>query len=239
MVNQINPIYWFQNIGVLNMIIKGLIIGVVVSAPMGPVGILCVQRTLNKDRWCGFATGLGASISDIFYALMTGLGMSFIMDTIEDVKVAFWIKVVGSILLFLFGFFTFRSKPSDKMKPVSHDKGTLFQNFISGFFVTVSNPLIIFLFIAMYGQMTFILPESDKSTFIIPDHILLQFIGYIGIIVGAVGWWFFLTWIIDKVRNKFNVGGIWLINRIIGTVVMIVSTLILLHTIRDYFTFVV
>ncbi len=224
-----NPIYWFQNIGFLNMIIKGMIIGVVVSAPMGPVGILCVQRTLNKDRWCGFVTGLGAALSDIIYALMTGFGMSFIMDTIESPTVAFWIKVVGSVLLFLFGLFTFKSNPIERVKPVSHNKGTLFHNFISGFLVTISNPLIIFLFIAMYGQMTFILPDSP----------LLQIIGYLFVIVGAVGWWFLLTWLIDKVRNKFNVRGIWLINRIIGSVVMLVSVLILLHTVRDYFKFVI
>ena len=206
-----------------------MIIGVVVSAPMGPVGILCVQRTLNKDRWCGFVTGLGAALSDIIYALMTGFGMSFIMDTIESPTVAFWIKVVGSVLLFLFGLFTFKSNPNERVKPVSHNKGTLFHNFISGFLVTISNPLIIFLFIAMYGQMTFILPDSP----------LLQIIGYLFVIVGAVGWWFLLTWLIDKVRNKFNVRGIWLINRIIGSVVMLVSVLILLHTVRDYFKFVI
>lgn len=211
------------------MIIKGMIIGVVVSAPMGPVGILCVQRTLNKDRWCGFVTGLGAALSDIIYALMTGFGMSFIMDTIESPTVAFWIKVVGSVLLFLFGLFTFKSNPIERVKPVSHNKGTLFHNFISGFLVTISNPLIIFLLIAMYGQMTFILPDSP----------LLQIIGYLFVIVGAVGWWFLLTWLIDKVRNKFNVRGIWLINRIIGSVVMLVSVLILLHTVRDYFKFVI
>ena len=223
-----NPVYWFQNIGFLNMIIKGLIIGVVVSAPMGPVGILCVQRTLNKDRWCGFVTGLGAATSDIIYALLTGYGMSFIMDTIQNDDVAFWIKAVGSILLFLFGLYTFKSNPIDRVKPVSHNKGTLLHNFISGFFVTLSNPLIIFLFIAMYGQMTFILP----------DDWILQIVGYIALVIGAVGWWFLLTWLINKVRNKFNVRGIWLINRIIGTIVMVVSVIILLHTIRDYFKFV-
>ena len=230
-----NPIHWFQfeNIGCMNMIIKGLIIGVVVSAPMGPVGILCVQRTLNKDRWCGFVTGLGGAVSDVIYALMTGLGMSFIMDTIESPNVAFWIKAIGSVLLFLFGFFTFRSNPVERVKPVSHNKGTLFHNFLSGFFVTVSNPLIIFLFIAMYGQLTFILPENVEMGW------LLQIIGYLFIIVGAIGWWFFLTWIIDKVRNRFNVRGIWMINRIIGSVVMAVSILILLHTIRDYFKYII
>ena len=62
---------WMQNVGVLEEIMKGFLIGVLASAPMGPVGILTVQRTLNKGRWEGFATGIGASISDILYAIIT------------------------------------------------------------------------------------------------------------------------------------------------------------------------
>ena len=63
---------WMQNVGVFEEMMKGFLIGVLASAPMGPVGILTVQRTLNKGRWEGFATGIGASISDIIYAIITG-----------------------------------------------------------------------------------------------------------------------------------------------------------------------
>ena len=69
-------------IDLLELILKGIIIGIIASAPMGPVGILCIQRTLKKGRWYGFVTGIGASLSDIIYALITGLGMSFVMDLI-------------------------------------------------------------------------------------------------------------------------------------------------------------
>ena len=72
--------FTFQ-IDILNTIFKGVIIGMLASAPMGPVGILCVQRTLNKGRWYGFVTGVGATASDLFYALITGLGMSFVRAT--------------------------------------------------------------------------------------------------------------------------------------------------------------
>nr|MBP9637656.1 LysE family translocator [Bacteroidaceae bacterium] len=70
------------HITIVDILIKGFIIGVVVSAPLGPVGVLCVQRTLNKGRWYGFVTGLGAALSDIVYALLTGYCMSFISDII-------------------------------------------------------------------------------------------------------------------------------------------------------------
>lgn len=71
------------HIDILDLMFKGVLIGILASAPMGPVGVLCIQRTLNKGRWYGFVTGIGAAVSDIFYALITGLGMSFVMEFIE------------------------------------------------------------------------------------------------------------------------------------------------------------
>ena len=69
---------------ILDFIFKGLLIGIIASAPMGPVGILCIQRTLNKGRWYGFITGIGAAVSDTIYALIVGLGMSFIMGPLQN-----------------------------------------------------------------------------------------------------------------------------------------------------------
>ena len=94
---------------IFDILIKGFAIGVVVSAPLGPVGVLCIQRTLNKGRWYGFITGLGASVSDIAYALLTGYGMSFIFDYID--KNMFYLQLLCSIMLLLFVIYTFRSNP--------------------------------------------------------------------------------------------------------------------------------
>ena len=104
---QLNFQDWMQNVGVFEEMMKGFLIGVLASAPMGPVGILTVQRTLNKGRWEGFATGIGASISDILYAIITGYFMYLVVDIIEDPIIALWIKVIGSALLFAFGVYTF------------------------------------------------------------------------------------------------------------------------------------
>ncbi len=213
-----------SQIGPLEMAVKGMIIGIVASAPMGPVGVLCVQRTLNKGRWQGFATGVGATVSDIIYAAITGFGMSFVVDIIENPDVAYWIKVAGSILLFVFGLWTFRSNPAKQIRPVSHNKGNLVHNFVTGFFVTLSNPLIIFLFVAMFGQFTFIVNNPFP-----------QFIGYVFIAVGALLWWFGLTWLVNKVRHKFDVRGIWIINRIIGIIVMAVSAYVAFSVLTDNF----
>ena len=114
---------WIDHVTILDLLIKGLIIGVVVSAPLGPVGVLCIQRTLNKGRWFGFVTGLGAALSDIFYALMTGYGMSFMDELI--LKHQLLLQAVGSVMLLLFGIYTFRSNPVHSIRPVSLKKGCL------------------------------------------------------------------------------------------------------------------
>ena len=85
------------------LILKGLLVGIIASAPMGPVGILCIQRTIQKGRPYGIVTGAGAALSDIFYALITGLGMSFVMDFIGEKQNIFWLKLAGSVMLFIFG----------------------------------------------------------------------------------------------------------------------------------------
>lgn len=205
----------------LDIIVKGMIVGIICSAPMGPVGVLCVQRTLNKGRWYGFVTGIGATLSDLIYALLTGFGMSFVMELIDNPQNKFCLQIFGSILLFIFGVYCFRSDPRKNIYHKSkNQKGTLTHNLITAFIVTISNPLIIFLFLATFAQFAFI----------IPDHPLEMSLGYLSIAAGALLWWYGLTWLIDKVRAYFTMSAIVIINRIIGTIVMVFSTAIFIGT---------
>lgn len=206
---------WFESVNTLDLLIKGLIVGIVASAPMGPVGVLCIQRTLNKGRWYGFVTGIGAAFSDIVYALITGFGMSFVVDFIEDRTNMFYLQLVGSIMLFLFGVYTYRSNPAQSVRPASTKRGTLFHNMFTGFLVTFSNPLIIFLFVALFARFTFV----------VPNHLLQQSLGYVSVFFGALVWWFVLTYFVNKVRARFDVKGIWVLNRIIGGVVIVASVI--------------
>ena len=192
---------------IFDIIVKGFIIGVVVSAPLGPVGVLCIQRTLNKGRWYGFVTGLGASLSDIAYALLTGYGMSFVFDYIN--KNIFYLQLLGSIMLLLFGIYTFRSNPVQSIRPASSNKGSYFHNFITAFFVTLSNPLIIFLFIGLFARFAFVQPGVV---------VFEEITGYLAIAF------------VNKVRTKFNLRGIWILNRVIGSIVMLVSVAGLIYT---------
>ena len=195
-----------------DIIWKGFIIGVVVSAPLGPVGVLCIQRTLNKGRWYGFVTGLGASLSDIAYALITGYGMSFVFDYVN--KNIFYLQLFGSILLLAFGLYTFRSNPVQSIRPVSTNRGSYFHNFITAFVVTLSNPIIILLFIGLFARLAFV-----SEGVLVFEAVS----GYLAIALGALTWWFGITYFVNKVRKQFNLRGIWVLNRVIGSVVMLVS----------------
>ncbi len=215
------------HLNLIEWIFKGLLIGIIASAPMGPVGVLCVQRTLNKGRWYGFVTGIGAAISDFIYALITGFGMSFVAHLlIENPQNRFLLQIIGSIMLLVFGLYCYCTDPTKNIRATSNNKGTLLNNGVTAFLVTFSNPLIIFLFMACFAQ--FALVPTDPP--------LQVGVSYICIICGAIMWWFGLTWLIDKIRNKFDASGIVIINKVIGSVVMTFSVIMLIGTLLNFYT---
>ena len=213
-MNEINELFQqlVSQISILEIVVKGMIIGIVASAPMGPVGVLCIQRTLNKGRAYGFVTGTGAALSDILYALLTGYGLSFIYDIISNQSTLFWLQIIGASIMFIFGLHTFRTNPMKNTRNVSRNKSSLLQNGITGFFITLSNPTIILLFLGLFTPLNFMLPEQP---------FFMQCIGYLSIFGGAMLWWFFITYVVSKLRVCFDVRGIRVINRIIGVAVML------------------
>jgi threonine/homoserine/homoserine lactone efflux protein len=215
-MNEINELFQqlVSQITILEIILKGMVIGIVASAPMGPVGVLCVQRTLNKGRAYGFVTGVGAAFSDILYALLTGYGLSFLYEIISNQTTLFWTQIIGAAIMFIFGVHTFRTNPIKNTRNVSRNKSSLLQNGVTGFFITLSNPLILLLFMALFTPFNFMLPDMP---------LLNQCIAYLSIFGGAMLWWLFITYVVNKLRVRFDVRGIWIINRIIGIIVMTCS----------------
>lgn len=196
--------------GLIYVIWRGIAIGVIISAPMGPVGILCVQRTLEKGRSIGFFTGIGAALSDLFYCLLTGFGLSFIEDFLTNNQNV--IQMVGSVVLVLFGIYLFRSNPARTLKKPDEQRPSKGKNILSGFLFTFSNPLIIFLIIGLFARFNFLLPELTAAYYMA---------GYAFIFLGALLWWWIVTFFIDKVRSHFNLRSMWLVNKITGVIIMI------------------
>lgn len=189
----------------LYIIPRAIIIGILVSAPMGPVGVLCIQRTLNKGRGSGFFTGVGAAFSDIFYCLITGLGLSFVTDFIT--KNQYLLQIVGSGVIIAYAIYLFVSNPSKQMKSPEEQSNNFFKDFYTGFLFTVSNPLIIFLIIGLLARFNIMKAEYSEFHFAA---------GYVAIFCGAILWWWFITLIVSKARKKFNLRAMRIMNRVIA-----------------------
>ncbi|MHB9055230.1 MAG: LysE family translocator [Paludibacteraceae bacterium] len=193
--------------------LKGIIIGLSTSMPLGPIGMLAIQRTLNRGQKHGLATGLGGAASDLVYAVITLFFVSFVIDIIDQHR--FVIQLIGSIIVVLFGIWIFRSNPI--AQPLPHEKPiehSIMNDFITSFGLTLSNPLIIFVLIALFSHLNFVSLETS-----IFGHIL----GLTGIFIGAMGWWTLLTSFSSKFRDRFNIRGLKIINRITGTVIMVLG----------------
>lgn len=194
----------------LYVLIRGFAIGVLISAPMGPIGMLVIQRTLNKGRWPAFFTGIGASISDLAYCLLTGFGMSFITSFVEQNQTI--LSLVGSAVLAAFGIYLFRNNPARALRRPGPTDNTYWKDLVTGFLFTVSNPLILFFIIGLFARFNFLLPEFEFYHYVS---------GYASIMGGALFWWFSITFFVNKVRSHFNVRSLWLVNRIIGSLLII------------------
>lgn len=192
---------------------RAIAIGVLISAPMGPIGMLIIQRTLSKGRWPAFFTGIGAALSDLAYCLLTGLGISFITDFIETHQ--FLLQVVGGVVLAAFGIFLFRKNPTRTLHTSDPQvSNNYLSDAVTGFFLTFSNPLILFFIIGLFARFNIIQPEYNWL------HYTLV---YVLIFVGALAWWYLVTMLVNRLRKRFNVRSLWLINRIIGSILIVMA----------------
>lgn len=206
----------------LYMLWRGLAVGVLVSAPMGPVGMLCIQRALHRGRRAGLYTGVGAAVSDLLYCLITGFGLSFIEDFLKQNERI--ITLVGSAVLIAFGVYLLRSNPSKGLRTPQENRGSIYKNILTGFLFTVSNPLILFLIIGLFARFNFLAPELQYYHYLV---------GYAGILAGALAWWWLVTAFVDKVRAHFNLRSMWLVNRIIGGIILCFALVGIFTGIRD------
>ena len=196
----------------LGLATKGFLIGILVSAPLGPVGLLCIQRTLSKGRRHGFVSGLGAALSDVIYATITGLSVGLIVDIIEAWQKP--IEIFGCMLLGVFGYYIFRSNPVKNLKKHRESKSSYLQDFATSFLLTFSNVLIVLLFLGLYARFTFALPTHSL-------WIILNGLG--GIALGAVVWWYTVTYLVSKMRRWFNIRGIRLLNQAVGIIILCIA----------------
>ena len=197
----------------IDVFTKGYIIGICTSVPVGPIAILCIQRTLNKGRLQGFFFGLGAATSDCNYATIALFGLSFVLDFIKQNQLA--IQIIGSLIILFFGIYIFFNNPVkvlNKNEPVKAI--SLSQDYFSSFFLTLSNPLIIFLFLGLFARFNFLTQETS---------IWESLVGVASVFAGAITWWFLITLVVSIFRKKFNIRGLWIVNKTTGSLIALLA----------------
>ena len=206
-------LFYNSHIMLFDIFIKGIIIGLSITIPLGPIGMLTIQRTLNRGQKHGLVSGLGGTISDILYSVITLFFLSFVVDLIELHR--FEIQIIGSVIIIFFGLWIFRSNPMAQPLPdekrVEH---SMLNDFITSFGLTLSNPFMVFILIALFSNLNFVTVETS---------VFGQILGLTAIFAGSFTWWIVLTSFVSKFRDKFNIRGLKLINHISGTVIMLMG----------------
>jgi threonine/homoserine/homoserine lactone efflux protein len=207
----------------ISTIIEGITIGLCTSIPVGPIAILIIQRTLQKGRMHGFTSGLGAATSDTFYALLAIVGLSVVLSFIEENKLI--IQIIGSAIMVIFGVYIFFQNPAKNIEKSKTDKSSYWQEYLTAFFLTLSNPLMIFLYIGLFAQYNFISSES---------HFIEIAIGICSVFLGAALWWFLLTLLASIFRKRFNIRGLWILNKATGILISVLALVALISSISGF-----
>ncbi len=202
----------------LNLLWKGVVTGLAVSIPLGPLGILCIQRTVNKTWKAGIFSGIGIAAADTMYAFIAGFSLSIIIDFIRQYELYF--KLVGLFVLILLGIYIFRSNPTKQIQGYKRRGPSHLQDFLTTFLVTLSNPLSVFVFIAIFTSYSIVLQFS---------HPLEAMLTIGGIFIGASGWWISVTGLAHFFRHKFTINALYWAYRVIGLGVILIAVVFFIY----------
>lgn len=190
----------------LNFLLRGLIIGFSIAAPVGPIGILCIRRTLNGGRISGLVSGLGAATADSIYGCVAGFGLAFISNFL--VKQQIWLHLIGGAFLCYLGIKTLFAKPANQA--VAARENGLLVDYASTFFLTLTNPMTIISFAAIFAGLGL---ASTRGNYGSAGILVL------GVFMGSALWWLVLSSGVGIFRKKFNTNSLQWVNRISGLII--------------------
>ncbi|HON55118.1 MAG TPA: LysE family transporter [Bacteroidales bacterium] len=192
--------------------LKGFIVGMGASIPLGPMGIVCVQKTLSKGRHAGMIAGLGSSVTDTIFAAIAILGLAYIKSMI--VKYEDYLLLFGGIIVGLIGMKIFLTNPIKQIRYPMTGKKHL-TDFFSSMAMTLSNPGSLFLILGLFA---FVGVNTDG---IANEHVISSTL--IGVFLGTATWWFILSATVSIFRKKFRLRQLVMINRISGIIIFILG----------------
>ena len=192
--------------------LKGFLVGVCASAPMGPIAILVVQKTLSKGQRAGFFTGLGASVVDTIYALIAIFALAFAQSFIHAHENI--IYLVGGSILIGIGLSMALSNPFRRRKKNEKKSSFSSTDFLQAIAMGVSNPMAIFVIFALFGFVG--ITNDDPTSWNVAPIIL-------SVSAGTVCYWLFLSWALSRFRDKFSLRTILWLGRVMGAIVVIIG----------------
>lgn len=190
----------------VTFLLRGLAIGFSIAAPVGPIGVLCIRRTLAEGRAYGLVSGLGAATADAIYGCIAGFGLAFISSFMVSQQM--WLGRIGGVFLCYLGLKVLLAKPAEQGASVK-GKG-LVNAYASTFFLTLTNPMTIISFAAVFAGLGL---ASTSGSYESAGVLVL------GVFIGSALWWFILSAGVGVFREKFNPHGLQWVNRISGTII--------------------
>jgi threonine/homoserine/homoserine lactone efflux protein len=204
-----------MNIG---LFFKGLVIGFLISIPVGPIGVLCIQRTLNKGKLHGIVSGLGAATADAVYGFVAAFGLTFVSNFL--VKEQIWLRLAGGIFLFYIGVKVFLFKL--ERQTATGDNTSYVRDYVSMLFLTLANPITFFAFAAIFASLGLV----NMS-----EHHIIALLLVAGVFVGAGLWWLLLSGIAATFLGKLLYNRSTWLNKISGIVIIVFGLFVLLSLI--------
>ncbi|MGM0621724.1 MAG: LysE family translocator [Bacteroidota bacterium] len=195
---------------IFKLLFEGVLMGFLASLLLGPTGILVIQRTVNQNQLSGIFSGMGAAVSDTIYAGISGFSVAVIFHFIRQYEILF--KTGISVILLLLGVLILFSNPEKYSQKQLNNSKNYFKNFITTFLVAASNPLIMFVHIALFAGFGIALDINN------PTGALIILTGFL---LGALTWWFGLTGVISKFKNKISKRIFLQFNRISGSTIIL------------------
>lgn len=187
--------------------LDGIVVGFAMAIPVGPIGILCIRKTINEGRLRGLIIGLGAATADLLYSAIAAFGLTIISDTLYSQKVL--IRIIGGALLLYLGVKIFLAQPKN---PKFNVNGTgMLKSYLTTIFLTLTNPLTIFAFIAIFAALNL----SDTLGYISASALI------VGVFIGSALWFVILSYGVTLFRDKINHNGLHWVNKIAGILIII------------------
>jgi threonine/homoserine/homoserine lactone efflux protein len=194
----------------MELFLRGLVLGFSIAAPVGPIGLLCIRRTLANGRAAGLASGLGAATADAFYGSIAGFGLTAVQGFLVDQ--AFWLRLLGGTFLIYLGVRTFLARPEEQEAQVAGSG--LAGAYGSTFVLTLTNPLTILSFVAMFAAAGLANTRGDYAA-------AALLVG--GVFAGSALWWLTLSGGVGLLRARVTPGMLQWVNRISGALIALLG----------------